>query len=686
VLADRGGIGEALARRLRERGASCEIVPPLLPRASAREIEALLGAAASRTRGIVHLWGLEARALGQELACGSVPPLLRAMLKAAGPPPPLWIVTRGAQGVAGGAPEPAQATLWGLGRVAAMEDPELRIVRVDLDPAVPEAHAAESLLTELGPELAAARGTSASDPGAGAEDQVAWRGGARWVPRLVRVAGPSSSHGFQARPDASYLITGGLGALGLAVASWLAERGARHLVLLGRHAPTAAAGATLEALERRGVCVLAARADVAREDELAAVLERCGRELPPLAGVVHAAGILDDGILLQQDWPRFAAVLAPKVQGAANLDRLTRHLPLDLFVLFSSAAALLGSPGQGSYAAANAHLDAMAERRRAEGLAGLSIAWGAWIGAGMAATGGTAARDRRSARGISSIDFDSGLATLDLLLAGPSEAAHVAVLPILWPDFVARAGRPVPFLAELAGPRQARPPLSGPATTDSGAGRRLRETLRRAPQNQRRELLREHVRAEVAAILRLTPATPIYPQQPLTELGLDSLVGLELTRALGASVGRQLPATLLYEQPTLEALTLHLEELLAREEPPATAADTAPGTAGAPATTADIAGTPATNTSTAGTSATNTSAAGTSATPVATAGTPATTGRTAGTPATAAGNAGKPATVMGTTGPAAVSGEIPDPPLSDVEALLELELMDVDRLLNETAR
>jgi acyl transferase domain-containing protein/aryl carrier-like protein len=550
VLADRGGLGRALMERLSARGAECSTEIGSLP---------------NEETGIVWLQGLDATAgeeagAAQERICGGLLPVLRAAA-AAGRPPRLWIVTRGAQQVDG---EPvaalAQAPLWGLGRTLAMEHPELRCVRIDLDPAGSKADQLDALLAEL---------STPAD-----EDQVAWRRGGRRMARLVRDGGPLPAAGFQASEDVSYLITGGLGALGLLVARWLADRGARSLILLGRRPPGAEARAALDGLAARGVRVLPLQADVARREELAAALDRAAAEMPPLAGVLHAAGVLDDGVLLRQDWPRFAQVLAPKIGGAWNLHELTRGLPLDLFVLFSSAAALLGSPGQGSYAAGNAFLDALAGHRRALGLPALSIAWGAWSGGGMAAEADARTQERWSEQGIGRIDPRAGLEVLDLLLARPAgpAAPHVAVLPVSWPSFLARAGRPIPFFADLAQEGAGRPEEAA-----DEVGQALRERLRATPENQRLGLLREHVREQVRSVLRLDPSFPLDLDQPLTELGLDSLVGLELTRALGASVGRAVPATLLYEQPTLEALSgwlaSELLETVGVEEPAAEFAD-----------------------------------------------------------------------------------------------------------------
>ncbi len=232
------------------------------------------------------------------------------------------------------------------------------------------------------------------------------------------------------RPDGTYLVTGGLGGLGLATARGLAGQGARHLVLLGRSKPSAAAEAELAHLRADGVTVLTAKADVAVAAEVQRVLDQIAAELPPLRGIIHAAGVLADGRLTNQSWAQFATVMAPKILGTQHLDRLTRGLPLDFFVCFSAGAALLGSAGQVNYSAANAFMDGLMQARRAAGLPGLSINWGAWAEVGMAAGVDDRTKAQWQASGIELISPVEGVALLFQLL--PQAAAQVGVLPLNW--------------------------------------------------------------------------------------------------------------------------------------------------------------------------------------------------------------------------------------------------------------
>jgi len=371
----------------------------------------------------------------------------------------------------------------------------------------------------------------------------------------ARLSPASASASGRFRADASYLITGGLGGLGLAVASWMVEQGARHLVLAGRRGAQGDAAHAIGELEQAGARVLVVSADVARPDDVRQLLATIERQLPPLRGVIHAAGVLDDGILLQQTAERFAHVMAPKVAGSWNLHEATRHLPLDFFVLFSGAGTLLGSPGQGNYAAANAFLDALAEARRAEGLPAQSIAWGPWSGVGLAAT---AERGGRLAlRGVGSLSPADGVEALGRVLG--DGAAQVVVLPLdvrqCFQSYPALAE--APLLAALA--PDGRDGRDGPAVDAAEAP--FRRTLASLAPAERHGALERHLREHAARVLGLSPAR-IAVDQPLGNLGFDSLMTLELRNRLESSLGLKLSATVVWNYPTLAALAEHLARKL----------------------------------------------------------------------------------------------------------------------------
>ncbi len=549
------------------------IVDPAAP----ADLDRLLREAAG-ARGldaVVHLWSLGGEASAPDLE--STFQLIQSVLRS-GASPRLWMVTAGGQAVGSGDElRPAQAGLWGLGRTLQIEHPGLRPALVDLDPGEPDL---DGLVAEI---LGPAR-----------EDQIAFRGGARHVARLVRASlaasvestrtvSPSatwravrvsasaaadapeaeSCRDLPVRADRTYLISGGRGAIGLRLATWLVDRGARHLILVGRGEPSDEAVTTTAALERRGARVRLAAADVGDPDDVARVVGLCASPLaqdiapdalPPLAGIFHAAAVLDDGVLAQQDWSRFERVLRPKALGAFHLHEATLELPLDVFVCFSSIASLLGSAGQASYAAASAGLDLLAHHRRALGLPALTVNWGPWS-IGMAARTGARERERLRAQGLDFLDPDGALAALGELLR--RDATQAAVLPMDWQVFTrALPGDPPPVLRELVAPH-------APSTVS------WRARLTAAAPPQRAELAGELVRSLVAKVAGLGAGERIAARQSLLELGLDSLMALELRNRLESALAVALPSTLLFDHPTPERLVAFLLGALGLASPPA---------------------------------------------------------------------------------------------------------------------
>ncbi|KQU73852.1 MULTISPECIES: type I polyketide synthase [unclassified Rhizobacter] len=381
---------------------------------------------------------------------------------------------------------------------------------------------------------------------------------------------------FEVRPDASYLVTGGLGALGLHTARWLQRAGARQLALLGRHAPSAEAQQAIHEIEAAGTQVRCFAADAGDGAALQRVLETVAREMAPLRGIVHAAGTLDDGIALRQQWPRCAAVLHGKARAAQHLHELTRTLPLDFFVMYSAAGLLLGAPGQCAYAAANAELDALAQMRRAQGLPALSVAWGPWAQGGMATQLAATGHDPWRDRGLLPIEPAHGFERLEQLLR--DGAVHAAVLTIDWQRFIATlpAGVDAAFFDGVL-PRASTP---APAAADaSPAQSSVLSRLQATPSGRRAAALAAHLTERALQVLGLEPGTPVDPKTPLKDLGLDSLMAVELRNALTRSIGRPLSATLLFDYPTVAALTAHLMRLLGLDEPaPAAATGAAPDT------------------------------------------------------------------------------------------------------------
>jgi phthiocerol/phenolphthiocerol synthesis type-I polyketide synthase C len=360
-----------------------------------------------------------------------------------------------------------------------------------------------------------------------------------------------------ARADASYLITGGHGALGLAVARWLVAEGARHIVLVGRSAPPPAGRAAIAELESMGAAVVSEIADVASTADVERVLQRLDSMLPPLRGVIHAAGVLADATLLHLDRDRFMRVMAPKVDGAWNLHRATSHHALDFFVLFSSAAATLGIPGQANYAAANAFMDALAQLRRAQGLPAHSIAWGPWSSIGLAA----ARRDRGRrlhGQGLHSLDPEQCLEVLaELMRRATPPHTVVARLDIgRW-----AAAHPAAASSPLLSPLRRVEHAAAPAGAAAGS---IRQAALAADGQEREAMLEAHLRTRAAQVLRLGTER-VALNQPLKAMGMDSLMSLELRNRLEADLGMPLSATVIWNYPTVSALARHLAHTLGEQ-------------------------------------------------------------------------------------------------------------------------
>jgi NADPH:quinone reductase-like Zn-dependent oxidoreductase/NADP-dependent 3-hydroxy acid dehydrogenase YdfG len=362
-----------------------------------------------------------------------------------------------------------------------------------------------------------------------------------------------------AKGDATYWITGGLGALGLETARWLVRSGAKSLVLTGRHAPNEAASKAIHELESDGAAIRVLQADVADRDAMAAVLTAIDNELPPLRGVIHAAGVVRDAPLLDQTWTACREVLSSKAHGAFVLHELTRDRSLDFFVLYSAAGVFLGAPGQGAYPAANAELDALARTRRALGLPALSIAWGAWD-TGMARTLG---RDVWAERGLVKLSAATAFPQLERLLR--EDIAYAAIAPMRWGTFLERLSPGVDRTFFRAVAKE-----SAPAAPEATRGSEIVDRLRKMPAGQRREALTLHVIDKTMQVLALDAATTIDPKVPLKAVGLDSLMAVELRNLLARSLEQPLPPTLLFDYPTVEALTAFLARLLELEDAPKT--------------------------------------------------------------------------------------------------------------------
>jgi acyl transferase domain-containing protein/D-arabinose 1-dehydrogenase-like Zn-dependent alcohol dehydrogenase len=531
--------------------------------------------------GVISLLALEERALPIHASvpgglAGTV--ALAQALEDAEIGAPMWLLTRGAMAVAPSERVAAavQAHVWGLGAVIALEYPRRWGGMVDLPEAL-EGHVMDLVAGVLAD--------------AGGEDQMAVREAGVFARRLVRAPdGDESPAGDWVVPGGTALITGGTGGLGPHVARWMAKAGAERILLVSRRGSEAPGAQELRTeLEELGAEVALAACDVADREQLEALIASIPAERP-LRAVVHAAGVLDDGVIDSLNAERIERVLAPKAHGALHLHELTRDIDLSAFVLFSSIAGTLGGGGQASYAAANAFLDALAADRHAQGLPATSVAWGAWAGEGMIAEtarkveGGMAARaseyvstqagedaatpssqkagEPTRRHGIGAMAPEKAIEALQGALS--REEIAVAIADIRWEEFapvLALAGRR-PLIEDLPEVAAAVAGAAG-GPRDEAKASELRRRMADTPAEKRGQAMLEVVRTEVARVLGHPSAAAVDASRAFKALGFDSLLAVELRNRLDGATGLELPATLIFDYPNPAALAEHLLDRLA---------------------------------------------------------------------------------------------------------------------------
>jgi acyl transferase domain-containing protein len=576
LLADETGVARKLADRIRSSGCSCELIDKNQFDEGGPDRQRVLNQSIQSPTGIVDMRCMNNVEGSTEPSCmalvnliaevseltAEVSELIAGVSEIEPSRVSVWSVTQGA--VATGQETnpvlPWLAPAWALGRTLASEHPEFWAGMVDLDPGADPSENADLLWRQL----------NARD----GEDQAAFRKGSRLVARLERYMPPPAGS-LNLRSDASYLITGGYGGLGLELARWMGDHGARTIILVGRTAlpprgewpgvraedPRQRAISTIQDLERAGVKVETARFDVGDAKALSEFLQSYqdrdqGRG--PIRGILHAAGVAEQALVSKSTSNTFRNAFRAKVDGTWNLHSALLDRSVDFFVTFSSASSVLSSPRLGSYAASNAFLDAMAAYRSSRGFPSLSVNWGAWTGVGMDRKPGvTATRDAIDS-GMTGMRVDQGLACLGRLMAGSK--GQVCVLPLDWnrwaklyPAYMAK-----PFFAGLQHENTAEPEPS----RSSKAAHELLDRLQDTPESMRVDRIREFVEKAAANLLGFPPGHWLDPLQPLNEVGLDSLMAVELGKAVGAGVGRSLPATLLFNYPTVEDISAFLSKLL----------------------------------------------------------------------------------------------------------------------------
>lgn len=444
-------------------------------------------------------------------------------------------------------PKPGQAVFTAMAKAVIAEYPDLKVVQIDLDPGAPE------------PPVAEVVGRAAAHRAAG---HLAVRGG-QWYQATLRERAVTGSARVPVRPDATYLITGGLGALGLEVASWLARQGAGTLLLVGRTLPPQVA-AHLDAMRAAGAQVECRLVDIADADAVARLFEDTRRDLPPLRGVVHAAGTLDDGALTELSWERFSRVLDPKVRGSWLLHQHTKDLDLDFFVLFSSLVSLTGAAGQSDYLVANSFMDAVAQARRQEGRPALSVGWGPWTGAGMAAQRGLL--QRFAAMGVAGFPAGPALEALARLTAGGTTPACAGIAAVDWSRYTAALSRRQPY-SLLSG---VSPSLEAPDSPGAASPVRIAELAHAAltdPETARESILSELL-DRVAALLHIPAAERDelragFAATRLSALGLDSLTTIQLRGRLLADFGTDIAPSVLFGSSTAARVAEAIREQMA---------------------------------------------------------------------------------------------------------------------------
>ncbi len=502
---------------------------------------------------LLHLSSLDAAsATGMTLAtleseversCRSVLCVIQAMMKTEWKQyPKLWIATSGAQSTDHNPTRVSlsQAPVWGLGRTIANEHPEVWGGMVDL-----EGTGSDDEIRELVAEISSTK----------REDQVILHSGGRHVGRLERyklprqVEGPVSFSG-----EHTYLITGGLGGMGLKLADWMTQKGARNLMLLGRSGADGGARQFLDRLEARGVRVEVRPADVSRLDDVQRALVTIESTMPPLRGIFHLAGVFEDRVLIRHSWDRFKRVFAPKIIGAWLLHELTQQMPLDYFVLFSSAASFLAPVGLGNYAAANTFLDALAHYRERLGLPSTCIDWGPWAKVGMAEAVGDIRENQWHQAGFSTMSAQQGLEILGLLLQRKN--VQTGVLAADWRKYLARFradGRPMLFASLVDAPHD---DAKGTLPQVKAIPFNLRvQSLHPA---ERGEALLDEILRHVTEVLGFTQSSRLEPYTGFFDLGMDSLTAVELKNRLQTSLGLALSPTLVFDFPSAQKLTNYL--------------------------------------------------------------------------------------------------------------------------------
>lgn len=558
IFADRDGVAEKLAEELENQDCQCSLVYPsdCYKKISARKyqidpskasdfinlINDIKETSDSSINNVVHLWAtdgvtnedftLDTLKPAQLKCFGTVLHLVQSLLSTS-IKPKIWLITRAAQAV-----EPkdkislSQSSLWGLGRVISLESPQLWGGMIDLDGQIYE-NDAQIILKVI------------SD--SSGEDHWAIRNQQAFVARLTKHF-PEPSTLKQLDSEGTYIITGGLGYLGLHTAEWMVEKGARNLLLLGRSKPGADANKAINKLREKEGRITVIQADVCNEAEIAKIIKQIDNTIAPLKGIIHAAGIAEHQFIKDMKYADVESLMDPKVIGSWNLHQLTKDMKLDFFVTYSSISSVWGSAGQAQYAAGNHFLDALASYRHSAGLKATNINWGPWDGGGMA---DQKKLEELFKRGLTPLSLEKGKKALECLVGSN---LHAIIAEVDWAHF-----KP---LYEIAGRRSLLGEIEGEPgekiLLPSLQKTYILSQLEAAPASEQLMLLTAYLQKVVAQVLELRDFQSLSLEKGFAEMGIDSLMAVELKNLIQNNLHINLPVTLIFEYPSINTLAEYL--------------------------------------------------------------------------------------------------------------------------------
>uniref|UniRef100_UPI0026132A92 SDR family NAD(P)-dependent oxidoreductase n=1 Tax=Crocosphaera sp. TaxID=2729996 RepID=UPI0026132A92 len=573
IFADKKGFGEQIADKLTKLGYQCNLVfvgenythknekyyiNPSQKEHFQEFWKALKLSSNLPLKGIIHLWSLDTTATkdlnlnslkeAQKITCGSLLYTLQTLTELSlQVTPKLWLVTRGVQPIESEKTSlsVAQSPLWGMGKVVALEFPDWWGGMIDLD-----INTSDQEINQLLSEIENSQG----------EDKIAFRESKRYVPRLVK-SSISENKPLSIYSDKTYLITGGLGALGLKVAQWMVEKGVKYLALIGRRKPKSEAQSILSQMAKQGVRVEIISADVGDEEGMKEVLKTIEAQMPPLKGIIHAAGTIGFNSLQETEWENFAQVLHPKVSGTWVLHHLTQNYQLDFFVGFSSIASVWGSKGQADYAAANQFMDSLCHHRYNLDLTSLSINWGPWAEGGMATPKAEAWLKQA---GINTLEPTKATSVLEYLLK--MNKVQITVADVDWKCFKAlyETSNKSKFFETVT--------TKTIETVDSLTStfkeqNSFIQQLKQASQHEQHTLLVNYVQKKVSQILRFPESKIIEIDQGFFDMGFDSLMAVDLRNRLEMSLGIGLPSTIAFEAPNIKSLVEYIAKKINTQSP-----------------------------------------------------------------------------------------------------------------------